>query len=174
MTSPAQERLPPQWRSYEQGILLPDILPTDFEIGTQYGDVQPVDIVAVNGSGPVGLSAVMTSRLYRPSKVIAIDLNPARLKKAADFGATDVVNSGDADWQRQVLDLTDDAGVDVAIEAVGVAQTFTMATQIVRPGGSVADFGARGKPVELALNQVWMRNFVFPWDSSLPILMLCY
>ncbi len=84
--------------THEQGILLSDILPTGFEIGVQYGDVQPGDIVAVIGSGPVGLSAVMTSRLYGPSEVIAFDLDPARLKRAADFGATDIVDSGDADW----------------------------------------------------------------------------
>jgi alcohol dehydrogenase len=142
----------------EQGILLSDILPTGFEIGVQYGDVSPGDIVAVIGSGPVGLSAVMTSRLYGPSKVVAIDLDPARLKRATDFGATDTVNSGDADWKQQVLDLTDGAGVDVAIEAVGMPQTFTMATQIVRPGGSVANIGVHGKPVELALNELWIKN----------------
>jgi len=141
-----------------QGILLSDILPTGFEIGVQYGDVSPGDVVAVIGSGPVGLSAVMTSRLYGPSKVIAIDLDAARLKRAADFGATHVVNSGDVDWKRQVIDLTDGAGVDVAIEAVGLPQTFTMATEIVRPGGSVANIGVHGKPVELLLNELWIKN----------------
>ncbi len=65
-----------------EGILLSDILPTGFEIGVQYGNVAPGDVVAVIGSGPVGLSAVMTSRLYGPSKVIAIDLDSARLKRA--------------------------------------------------------------------------------------------
>jgi len=85
----------------------------------QYGQVSPGDVVAVIGSGPVGLSAVMTARLYGPSKVIAIDLDNARLARAADFGATDTVNSGDPDWKEQVIALTDGAGVDVAIEAVG-------------------------------------------------------
>ena len=135
-----------------------DILPTGFEIGVQYGDVNPGDVVAVIGSGPVGLSAVMTARLYGPSKVIAIDLDDSRLKRASDFGATDTVNSGDADWKEQVFALTDGQGVDVAIEAVGVPQTFTMATEIVRPGGSVANIGVHGKPVELALNELWIKN----------------
>ena len=57
-----------------------------------------------------------------------------------------------------MLALTDGAGVDVAIEAVGVPQTFTMATEIVRPGGSVANIGVHGKPVELALNELWIKN----------------
>jgi len=148
----------PESLSESEGILLSDILPTGFEIGVQYGDVNPGDVVAVIGSGPVGLAAVTTARLYGPSKIIAIDLDDSRLKRASDFGATDTVNSGDKDWKEQVLALTDGQGVDVAIEAVGVPLTFTMATEIVRPGGSVANIGVHGKPVELALNELWIKN----------------
>jgi len=148
----------PQGMTDAEGILLSDILPTGFEIGVQYGHVNPGDVVAVIGSGPVGLSAVMTAGLYGPSRVIAIDVDDARLKRASDLGATDTVNSGSADWKKQVLALTDGAGVDVAIEAVGLPQTFTLVTEIVRPGGSVANIGVHGKPVELALNELWIKN----------------
>jgi alcohol dehydrogenase len=142
----------------EEGILLSDILPTGFEIGVQYGQVHPGDVVAVVGAGPVGLAAVMTAQLYGPSKVIAIDLDDARLKRAKDFGATDTINSGSPDWRERVLSLTDGDGVDVAIEAVGIPGTFTMAVDLVRPGGRVANIGVHGKPVELALNELWIRN----------------
>jgi len=148
----------PEGLTDAEGILLSDILPTGFEIGVQYGHVQPGDVVAVIGSGPVGLSSVMTARLYGPSRIIAIDLDPARLARAEEFGATNTVNSGDKDWKEQVLALTDGAGVDVAIEAVGVPLTFTMATEIVRPGGHVANVGVHGKPVELKLNELWIKN----------------
>ena len=148
----------PEGMTDAEGILLSDILPTGFEIGVQYGHVAPGDVVAIIGSGPVGLSAVMTARLYGPSKVIAIDLDDSRLTRAADFGATNTVNSGDADWKEQVLALTDGLGVDVAIEAVGVPETFTMATVIVRPGGHVANIGVHGKSVDLALNELWIKN----------------
>jgi alcohol dehydrogenase len=148
----------PEGMTDAEGILLSDILPTGFEIGVQYGRVSPGDVVAVVGSGPVGLAAVMTSRLYGPSKVIAIDLDDARLKRARDFGATDTVNSGDPDWRDQVMGYTDGLGVDVAIEAVGLPGTFTMATEIVRPGGNVANIGVHGKPVELKLNELWIKN----------------
>ncbi len=148
----------PEGVSDSEGILLSDILPTGFEIGVQYGHVAPGDVVAVIGSGPVGLSAVMTAGLYGPSKVIAIDLDDARLARAKDFGATNTVNSADPAWKEQVMALTDGLGVDVAIEAVGIPQTFTMATQIVRPGGHVANIGVHGKPAELALNELWIKN----------------
>lgn len=148
----------PEGMTDAEGILLSDILPTGFEIGVQYGRVSPGDVVAVIGSGPVGLSAVMTARLYGPSKIISVDLDDARLTRATDFGATDTVNSGDEDWKEQVLALTDGAGVDVAVEAVGLPQTFTMATDIVRPGGHVANIGVHGQSVELALNELWIKN----------------
>ncbi len=148
----------PDGMTDSEGILLSDILPTGFEIGVQYGHVSPGDVVAVIGSGPVGLSAVMTARLYGPSKIIAIDLDDHRLARANDFGATDTVNSGDSTWKEQVLALTDGLGVDVAIEAVGVPETFTMATDIIRPGGNVANIGVHGKSVDLALNELWIKN----------------
>ena len=148
----------PEGMTDAEGILLSDILPTGFEIGVQYGRVAPGDVVAVIGAGPVGLSAVMTARLYGPSKVIAIDLDHSRLARAADFGASDTVDSGTPDWKEQVLALTDGLGVDVAIEAVGVPETFTMATVIVRPGGNVANIGVHGKSVDLALNELWIKN----------------
>ena len=141
-----------------EGILLSDILPTGFEIGVQYGQPRPGDVIAVVGAGPVGLSAVMTSRLYGPSRVVAIDLDEKRLARARDFGATDTVNSCETDWKEQVLAATDGLGVDVAIEAVGIPRTFGMATEIVRPGGHVANIGVHGKPVELPLNELWIQN----------------
>jgi len=148
----------PEGLTDAEGILLSDILPTGFEIGVQYGQVSPGDVVVVIGSGPVGLSAVMTARLYGPSKIIAVDLDPARLARAEAFGATDTVNSGDPDWREQVMAMTDGLGVDVAIEAVGVPGTFTMATVVVRPGGRVANIGVHGKSVDLALNELWIKN----------------
>ncbi|MDJ0376842.1 zinc-dependent alcohol dehydrogenase family protein [Cryobacterium sp. PH31-L1] len=148
----------PEGVSDDQGVMLSDILPTGFEIGVQYGRVKPGDVVAVIGAGPVGLAAIATAGLYGAASIIAIDLDENRLERARDFGATDTVVSGAADWKEQVLALTDGAGVDVAIEAVGIPQTFTMATEIVRPGGNVANVGVHGKAVDLHLENLWIQN----------------
>jgi alcohol dehydrogenase len=142
----------------QQGVLLSDILPTGFEIGIQNGQTKPGDVVAVIGAGPVGLSAVMTAGLYGPSKVIAIDLDPNRLEQAKKFGATDCVSSSEPGWKAQVMAMTDGWGVDVAVEAVGLPATFEMATQIVRPGGHVANIGVHGKPVQLRMQDLWIHN----------------
>ena len=142
----------------EQGVLLSDILPTGFEIGVQYGQTRPGDVVAVIGAGPIGLSVIMTAGLYGAAKIISIDLDENRIAQAKKFGATDGVNSADPGWKEKVLALTDGWGVDVAVEAVGVPATFEMATQIVRPGGRVANVGVHGKPVELRLQDLWIHN----------------
>ncbi len=129
----------------DAALLLSDILPTGFEIGVQYGRVQPGDTVAVVGAGPVGLAVIATASLYGAAQVIAIDLDDNRLEVAQTVGATHGVNSGAADWKEQVLALTDGYGVDVAVEAVGLAATFDMCTQLVRPGGNIANVGVHGR-----------------------------
>ena len=78
----------------EQVLFLSDILPTGSEVGVLNGNVRPGDVVAVVGAGPVGLAAMMTARLYGPSRVVAIDKADSRLEKArTQFGADVTVNS---------------------------------------------------------------------------------
>ena len=150
--------LMPAGVSDTEGVMLSDILPTGFEMGIQYGAVKPGDVVAVIGTGPVGLAAIVTASFYGAARVIAIDLDTKRLEKSREFGATDTVVSGSANWKEEVMAMTDGAGVDVAIEAVGVPLTFEMATEIVRPGGHVANVGVHGKPVSLELQNLWIQN----------------
>jgi len=151
--------LVPTGVSDEAAVMLSDIMPTGFEIGVRNGRVKPGDVVAVIGAGPVGLSAMMTANLYGASRIIAIDLDANRLGQALNFGATDSVNSGHADWKEELMALTEGGlGVDVAIEAVGVPETFSMATEIVRVGGTVANVGVHGKSVELKLQDLWIKD----------------
>ena len=63
-----------------------------------------------------------------------------------------------ADAIALVQDLTDGLGADVAIEAVGVPETFELCTAIVRPGGRVANVGVHGAPATLHLEDLWIRN----------------
>ena len=142
----------------EAAIMLSDILPTGFEIGVRYGRVKPGDTVAVVGAGPVGLASIMTAGLYGAARVIALDLDANRREVALSFGATDAVDSAAEDWREQVMAMTDGFGVDVAIEAVGIPATFDACTKIVRPGGTVANVGVHGAPVELALQDLWIMD----------------
>lgn len=156
-------------------VLLSDIFPTGFEIGVQYGRVQPGDTVAVVGVGPVGLAVVATAGLHGAAQVIAIDLDQNRLELARKVGATAAVSSAGAGWADAVRDLTDGHGVDVAVEAVGIPATFGMCTSMVRPGGSVANVGVHGAPVQLDLQDLWIRNITISMGlvntTSLPMLL---
>jgi alcohol dehydrogenase len=100
----------------------------------------------------------MTANLYGAARIIALDLDANRLEQAKGLGATDAVNSADEDWEDQVRAMTDGLGVDVAIEAVGIPATFEACTRIVRPGGSVANAGVHGAPVELRLQDLWIMD----------------
>jgi len=144
--------------SDEQLLMLADILPTGYEVGVLNGRVQPGDVVAVVGSGPIGLSAMMGARLFSPAHVIAIDMADSRLEAAKTFGADIVINNSREDALQIVQDLTGGLGADVAIEAVGVPATFELAAALARPGGHIANVGVHGQPVTLHLEELWIRN----------------
>jgi alcohol dehydrogenase len=138
--------------------MLSDILPTGFECGVLNGQVKPGDTVAIVGAGPVGLAALLTAQFYSPAVLIMIDLDEKRLKVAEEMGATALVNSSDGKAAQRVMELTGGAGVDVAIEAVGVPATFGICQDILAAGGRLANIGVHGKPVELSLEKLWDRN----------------
>ncbi|HEV3188605.1 MAG TPA: zinc-dependent alcohol dehydrogenase family protein [Acidimicrobiales bacterium] len=150
--------LVPKGASDEEILMLADILPTAYEVGVLNGHVQPGDVVAVVGAGPIGLSAITGAKLFSPSTVIAIDLADARLDAAKRFGADLTFNNANADAVAYVHELTNGLGVDVAIEAVGVPASFELCTALVRPGGHVANIGVHGKPATLHLETLWTRD----------------
>ena len=144
--------------SDEQVLFLTDILPTAYEVGVLNGMVSPGDTVAVVGAGPVGLAAMLTAQLYTPGRIIAIDLNDARLESATKFGADTTINNDQVDAVAQVMELTDGLGADVALEAVGTPATFELAAELIRPGGRVANIGVHGHSATLHLETLWGRD----------------
>jgi alcohol dehydrogenase len=142
----------------EQVLFLADILPTAYEVGVLNGRVRPGDTVAIVGAGPIGLAAVLTARLFTPAHVVAIDLDESRLERARELGADVTVASGLEDPVEVVQGLTDGLGADVAIEAVGAPETFELCTELVRPGGRVANVGVHGHPATLHLERLWIRD----------------
>jgi alcohol dehydrogenase len=138
--------------------MLADILPTGYEVGVLNGQIEPGDVVAVVGAGPIGLSAIMGSRLFSPSHIVAIDKADTRLEAAKHFGADVTVNNDVQDPKEVISELTGGLGADVAIEAVGVPATFELAAELVRPGGRVANIGVHGEPATLHLERLWIRD----------------
>ena len=145
----------------EQAVMLSDIFPTGYEIGIQYGDVRPGDVVAVVGVGPVGLAAVATAGLHGAAKIIAIGRSQPRIDHALTMGADVGISTRDEGWVDKVLAETDGLGVDVVVEAVGVPRTLEDCFRIVRPGGHVANAGVHGQPVQLPMEHLWIQNLRF-------------
>jgi len=139
-------------------VMLSDILPTGFECGVLNGKVQPGSTVAIVGSGPIGLAALLTAQFYAPSQIIMIDLDDNRLAVGVRFGATATVNSAAGDAAQQVMALTDGLGVDTAIEAVGIPATFELCQEIVAAGGTIANVGVHGVKADLHLERLWSHN----------------
>ncbi|MFG6159548.1 zinc-dependent alcohol dehydrogenase family protein [Halomonas sp. 1390] len=136
-------------------VMLSDILPTGHEIGALNGEVGLGDTVAIVGAGPIGLAALMTSHFYSPARIIMIDPDENRLAMARRLGATDTIARDPLD---AIDELTGGEGVDVAMEAVGIPETFDICQRIVRPGGHIANIGVHGKSVEFRLQDLWIKN----------------
>lgn len=139
-------------------VMLSDILPTGFECGVLNGKVQPGSTVAIVGAGPIGLAALLTAQFYSPAEIIMIDLDDNRLEVAKRFGATSTINSGDGKAVATVMKMTGNRGVDAVMEAVGIPATFELCTQLVAPGGTIANIGVHGTKVDLHLEYLWARN----------------
>jgi alcohol dehydrogenase len=139
-------------------VMLSDILPTGFECGVLNGKVQPGSTVAIVGSGPVGLAALLTSQFYSPAEIIMVDFDDNRLETALRFGATATINNSDGKAVEQIMKMTSGRGVDTAIEAVGISASFITCQNIVAPGGIIANIGVHGVKADLHLEKLWDRN----------------
>jgi len=145
----------PDGADEEALVMLSDIFPTGFECGVLNGQIKPGDTVAIIGAGPIGLATLLTAQFYSPAEIIMVDNDTNRLDVARTFGATKLVQSNAVE---EIMKLTKGKGVDVAIEAVGVPETFTICQSIIAPGGHIASVGVFGKSVELHLEKLWSSN----------------
>jgi alcohol dehydrogenase len=148
----------PKGADEEALVMLSDILPTGLECGVLNGKVEPGSTVAIIGSGPIGLAALLTAQFYSPAEIIMVDLDDRRLQAASRFGATQLVNSSDGKAAEKIMSLTGGRGVDTAIEAVGIPATFLLCQDIVAPGGIIANVGVHGSKVDLHLERLWSQN----------------
>jgi len=148
----------PEGADEDSMVMLSDILPTGYECGVLKGSILPGDTVAIIGAGPIGLSALLTTQFYAPSNIIVIDLDDNRLEVAKQIGATQVINSTDGKAVEKVMALTSARGVDVAIEAVGMAATFGICQEIIGIGGRIANIGVHGASATLHLEKLWSQS----------------
>ncbi len=139
-------------------VMLSDVLPTGFECGVLNGQIQPADVVAIVGAGPIGLAALLSAQLYSPFKIIMVDHDDFRLSIAKQLGATETVNSDKEDPISKIMQLTNGKGVDTSIEAVGIPATYSICESIITAGGRIANIGVHGQKVDLHLERLWSHN----------------
>ncbi len=115
------------------------------------GGVGRGDSVAVFGCGGVGDAAIEGSRIAGASTIIAVDIDDAKLELAKQFGATHTINSSNTDPVEKIRELTDGNGVDVAIEAIGLPQTYEQAFYARDLAGTVVLVGVPNPEMKVEL-----------------------
>ncbi|TCK71596.1 threonine dehydrogenase-like Zn-dependent dehydrogenase [Acidipila rosea] len=136
----ANMALIPEELNDEKVILLADIASTGFS-ASESAQVKIGDSVAIFAEGPIGLCATAGAKLRGAGQIFAVDSNPVRLEQAMKMGADHAINIGQQDPVAEILKLTGGRGVDVAIEALGRAETFENALRVLRPGGTLSSLG---------------------------------
>ncbi|MEJ7931491.1 zinc-binding dehydrogenase [Ramlibacter sp. AN1015] len=134
----------------EQVLMCPDIMSTGFG-GAESGGIRIGDTVAVFAQGPIGLCATAGAKLSGATTVIGVDRLSSRLEIARRMGADHVIDSSRADPVEEILRLTGGRGVDVAIEALGMQETFEGCLRVLRPGGTLSSLGVYSGDLKIPL-----------------------
>ncbi len=150
------------------GIPLTDAALLGCAVLTGYGAVHHAarvregETVAVYGVGGVGLATLQAARIAGASKIVAVDVSPAKESLAREAGATDYVVASDT-TAREIRGLTGNQGVDVAVECVGRATTIRTAWDSTRRGGRTTVVGIGGKDQQVTFNALEL----FHWGRTL-------
>jgi L-iditol 2-dehydrogenase len=156
-TVPAQwvYRLPDNLSDAEGAMIEP------FAVGLQAvheANVQPGDVVAILGAGPIGLMVLQAAKVRGAGAIVSIDLSDRALEAAKQLGATAVVNPRRDDPKGVLRDLTGE-GADIVVEAVGATATIRQTLDLARRGGIVTLVGISPEPaVPLNVNHIVRRG----------------
>nr|WP_163504019.1 NAD(P)-dependent alcohol dehydrogenase [Halomonas socia] len=140
----------PDGLSDEQVLMCPDIMSTGFA-GAESAAIKIGDTVAVFAQGPIGLCATAGVRLRGAGLIIAVDGVDERLAMAKQMGADVTLDFRKVDVVEEILKLTGGRGVDAAIEALGLQQTFESALRVLKPGGTLSSLGVYSEDLTIPL-----------------------
>jgi 2-desacetyl-2-hydroxyethyl bacteriochlorophyllide A dehydrogenase len=145
----------PAGMSDDAALFAGDVMGTGYHAVAEAG-VEPGDVVAVLGLGPVGLCAVQAARAAGAAKVIAIDSVDDRLEVARSFGA-EPAHLTEEDPRAAAKAATGGRGVDVAVDAVGHPDALDLACRLARKAGTVSATGVYAERIELHMGVVWIK-----------------
>jgi len=131
----------------EQVVLLADIASTGFG-GAESAGIKIGDSVVIFAQGPIGLCATAGARLLGASLIIGVDGDDHRLAMSRRMGADISLDHRYVDVNAELKRITG-GGVDVAIEALGIQQTFEWALKSLRPAGTLSSLGVYSGKLEV-------------------------
>ena len=130
--------------SVEEALMCVDVVTTGFT-GVEAAEVKFGDSVCVFGIGAIGLAAIMGAKQSGAGRIIAVGSREVSVKMAKEFGATDIVDYHNGNVAKQILDMTNQEGVDAVVIAGGGDEVFTQAVDIVKYGiGTIANINYYG------------------------------
>lgn len=136
----------------DQAVFVGDVFSTGYHAAHE-GRIETGDTVVIFGCGPIGLGALVAAWQFGPRRIFAVDMMDNRLALAERYGAT-VLHAGRDQVLERLQAATNGKGADVAIEAVGIPETFTQALKAIRRGGRVSVVGLFHEPVQLPLQEL--------------------
>lgn len=144
--------------SDEQVLFAGDIMSTAFG-AIERADLKLADSVAVVGQGPVGLCATAGARALGAGLVIGVEPVAERQEMARRLGANVVLDPGKVDAVAEIKNLTGGLGVDIAVEAIGLQETFETCLGAARRGGTISSVGVYGSTDRLSMATMDMDFF---------------
>ncbi len=134
---------------FDQGAVIADAVATPHHAIVKRGKLRIGETVAIIGCGGLGIHAVQLCKIGGASRIIAVDLDDGILERAMRAGATDSVNSKTENAVRRIREITLGAGVDLALEFVGRAETIATGIRIMRAGGRLVVSGIGSEKIVL-------------------------
>lgn len=135
----------------EQVLMCPDIMSTGFS-GAENANIRIGDTVAVFAQGPIGLCATAGAKLKGATTIITVDAVAERLEISKRMGASYTIDFNRVDPVDEIMRITDGRGVDVAIEALGLQQTFESCLRVLKPGGTLSSLGVYSQDLKIPLD----------------------
>ena len=161
----------------EEVLFLTDIFPTGYQ-GAEQCEIKGGEIIAIWGTGPVGLFAIQSAKVLGAERIIAIETEPVRIAMAKRAGATDVIDFAKEDVFERIKEISKGEGADGVIDCVGMEavaghgqagllstlkenvlpaeRTYVLdqAIKAVRPCGIVSVPGVYGGPVSVNMGSI--------------------